>query len=1111
MADLIPNPNALGLASPALGPWFHHDTNAPPTLPLPGGDLSVVTTLAVDMEWHTPAITTRSYHVVSATRTSPLQTLRQENGTQAFTNGNLVVLLTLLPEAELRLWNLTQPIPAPDGTAAPPANNPARARVRYLALEVSSVSAIADIQNLRDTDFPVDLSTDDQKAAFVGLSIAGGLSNTAQPTAELLRPGTDSAIAVKNRTGAPLAVNLWCFDYRGRPLDPGAVANWWAFMASTGIWDNLWFDGTAQNIPAVTGTTVALPTVPVTTGRTVHITSAHEGPLSGTLQARLNLTDLTQTIGSAALYQAGAAPTIGLTATPTPDDAPIPRIAVLPLGNYADPTTATPFAGWTGGAFPAEISRDFARVGFLDIEQHVIGLTRADTGQADTRRRISPAPNTAATPVLFDTDAVTGQVMTALSASASAQVMAPVMDLLWGQVTPPADFGIEDLPDTLGYTVLPLAGEGTTSSGGSSANQIVLVHFEAGSLPANGWIRLWSHGLDTESGLRYRQDGGAARVDATGEAYVVLPIPDGTAAPSDPTADPVRLSFDALVIANGQSRYFAEERYTRPATATGSRFALPTLPTTPSGVTLWICEQGAVMARGGGQYASGEALIAVPDNPTGAYALVDLATLDATDISAATLINAAGSGDTLITTQPAFGQTPAGNLSAAPNSATLVNRTRSLFTDVATMGRPAPSQERRELIAVERTGNTAVIGATPGRTKNHEAPPSQFGHAGVPASAEIHGPGISLAGPATDQLVPLMEERRASDLAEFLGNVGAPVTTTPFPAGTNTWAAALETTTHGVVGDGIVRSLIATAGFLPGQTWTNIKGQLNALPGVNIDSLVDTSTFDDDALATAVDRMILKTRDGAKSFANSILAAIGRAEDFIYIETPAIDPHAAESGAIDLIGAISSRWTERPGLCVMLCVPEKFLPNQTAKVEEIRKAGISAALKALLTKAPERVVLFSPIAGPGRRTHMAATTVVVDDTLLLTGSTHLWRRGLTFDSAISVGLFDENVTFGRSTAVRAARLQLVANALGLPPNFLPEDPEDCLVAIRQMNQNGGLGRVKPGAYPAKDDPTSSADLSVWNPDGRPGVVTDWLTFFAALTGGAATDFNSAIR
>ena len=311
MVALNPAPGTLGLASPSVGPWFQHDT-----LPLPAADLSVGVTLSDDMDWLTPATATRSYFIATTARPSRLRDLRQQSGEPAFTDGNLVVLLTLLPEVELRLWTLTQPIPSPDGSIAAP-NTPARSRLRHLAMEMPAAS-IDVVENLRHADFPSDLTTDADKAGFVGLTADGGsLGNAAGPTAELLRPGTDDeAVAIRNRTGAPLSANLWAFDHRGRPLDPGAVANWLAFLASTGIWDNLWFDGNAQTIPAAAGGAIALPTTPVSTGRVVDITSANEGPLPPEDAARLNLSGLTAIGGSNRLFTAGTTPSVRSTSWP---------------------------------------------------------------------------------------------------------------------------------------------------------------------------------------------------------------------------------------------------------------------------------------------------------------------------------------------------------------------------------------------------------------------------------------------------------------------------------------------------------------------------------------------------------------------------------------------------------------------------------------------------------------------------------------------------------------------------------------------------------------------------------------------------------------------------
>jgi hypothetical protein len=203
---------------------------------------------------------------------------------------------------------------------------------------------------------------------------------------------------------------------------------------------------------------------------------------------------------------------------------------------------------------------------------------------------------------------------------------------------------------------------------------------------------------------------------------------------------------------------------------------------------------------------------------------------------------------------------------------------------------------------------------------------------------------------------------------------------------------------------------------------------------------------------------------------------------------------------------------EQPGLHVILNIPGKFLPDQTAKLEAIRSAGISAAWRELSAAGGDRVAMFSPLAGPGRPSLSAATTVIVDDALLLTGTTHLWRRGLTFDSSLAVGLFDENVTFGRPAAVRNARVNLMARGLGIAPALVPDDPAGCVSAVRRLVAIGGHDRVAPNPYPAAVDPTSVDDRNIWNPDGTPnGSSTSWHLWFAGVAGSTATELINAIR
>lgn len=1111
MATLNPAPSSLGLASPALGPWFKDGSNTTPTLAAPAADLSVAVSLGASLEWRAAAGGVVAYAFAADPRPTVLAPLRRADGEPAFTAGNLVVLLTLLPEVELRLAALSNAIPSPDGNAVP-SGRPGRPPVRSLALEIPAASAgsMSAIQQLREADLPTALTSDTERARYLGLALDGGtLGNGETAVSELHQPATDPVI-VKNRTGGAIDVTLWAFDDRGRALDPGAVANWWAFLAGAAVFDNLWAltDQADQRTAAVDA------------AKNVLFCTPHEGPLPAAQQSRLTTSGLTAVGGAASLFLTGASPSVQVSAPPTPDLMPIPRVALLPNGSYAAgraPGTAL-FAGWTGSSWPAAITRDFARIAVTDLESLLAGTDRSDAAQGSASLRVNVLRDTAATPFLATTDPAAAAAMAALTAGAAAVAVSPVADANWGAITP-ASLGSGALPGGLSFTVHPLRGEGT-AAGATVSGQQVVIRFPAGSLPAGGWIRAWTEGLDTTTGLRFRQDGGAGRADASGRAFLVTAIPDGTAAPADPAAAPLRLGFDALLVTDIAARYYAEQRFDRPALVAGAKEALPGLPGgLPAGLTAWICEQGAPLSRGGGRLNGGETLVAVPDDETGGtYALVDPGTVDDSDLAPGVLRNAVSAGDQVIVTTPAWadtleGDTVDGTGPVGSNGAAVLHRTRhGLVDDVTEFGRPLPTMERREVAALDPAGGTGVVGATPGRAVSHEAIPAQLGHPGLPASAEIHGTGGAVAGPLAGSLITLLRERAATSLAGFVGIAQRPVNAPADPGGTSAFGAVLETIARGVTGDAAVRAYAAAfPGFAPGQTWLDLKASIENATGIDLDPVLDTVNRDDDALAAAIDRVIVKTRDGAAQAATAIIAAIARAEDLIYLETPAIDALTAASGGIDLVGAITSRLSQRRGLSVVLCLPEKFLPGQPKRLEAVRKAGIGAALKALLAAAPQGVVAFTPTAGSGRQLQMASTTVIVDDAILVTGTAHLWRRGLTFDSSLALALFDEATVAGRPATVRAARRQLVGDRLAISPTLVPDDPRQLRTALERLNTAGGLMRVVPNAYPAAADPTSGADLEVWNPDGSKGGTSDWYLFLGGLTAAVHDEVSNSAR
>lgn len=1109
---LSPAPSTLGLHSPELGFWFEPDGSSATMAQLaaPAADLSVPISLPDQFDWHAPTHGTRSYFVADGTRPAGLARYRNAAGQPAFTTGNVVVVFELWPEAEVRLDALTATLPRPDGSAAD--GTPTRPRVHALALEFSAAS-LAVLETLRE-DFPSGVTTDDEKLDYLGLAQSGGsLTSGSAVNPELRQVGTDSSVLVSNKSGANLIGSLWAFDPLGRPIDPGAVASWWARLA-TNDWNNLWSSATAADNRTAT----------VADALTVHLVDPHEGPLSTEHLARLTPTGLTVAPAASEVFTVDAAPvtpTFALSTAPSPDDAPIPRLALLPFGSYG--TIAAPdnrgtgvLASWASTAAFA-LTRDFVRLAFVDVESHLVGLDRTDATQADANLRVTAQINTAATPFASTTDAAAAALLNVLTSGTAGTLMSPVLDATWG-ATLPADLAEPADPDDapvgdLSPEVFGLAGEGR-ADGTELADQTIVVRFEE-QLPPDAWIRLWAHGFDTITGRRFRADGGGGRADGDGTANVVMRIADG--------AEGRMLGFDAVVVTPTERKFFGDERFVRPDLAAGSKASLPPSPDGITGATLWICEQGVELDRTTGNLRSGDTLLAIPDDPaTGTFALVDPTTFIAADFVDGTLLKDAD-GDELIVTVPAFGGVAAGDLTTAGtvlDDSTLSVKTRvALPTDLAQidefddwvgMGNPIPSMERREAAAVDDGADVAALGTTPGRARHHENPPAGTGHVGVVASNEIHGTGVSLGGPAAHPLVALLRERRADTLEDFVNDAVTleSVPVAPAAGGPSTWAVTLETLATGAAGDPAIRAFLSVLpGFLPGDTWedlrTAIEGAVRNIPGQGSFDLLSSlgaslSTAQATQLARALDDVILKTRDGRRQTYVSMQAAIERAQDFVYIETPAIDELTAESGDIDIVGALARRLTANPALQVLVCVPHKFLEGQPTKLEELRRSGVGGAMHTLAGVDDERVVFFTPVAGPDRPSFMSSTTVIVDDAILITGTTHLWRRGLTFDSSLAAALFDDTLTGGRPALVRAARRTLLSDRLGIDISLVSDDPVDLVHAARLLNARGGLGRVDTEAYAVAARVADAVDDPMWLPDGTDAA--DWFTVLAALLG-----------
>ena len=87
-------------------------------------------------------------------------------------------------------------------------------------------------------DFASGVTSDEERAAYLGLTWDGStFGNGPQPMTDLLQPGQlfQGSGTAQELLQFPTStsVQMWAFDHRGRPLDPGAVAAWWNLQAGT--------------------------------------------------------------------------------------------------------------------------------------------------------------------------------------------------------------------------------------------------------------------------------------------------------------------------------------------------------------------------------------------------------------------------------------------------------------------------------------------------------------------------------------------------------------------------------------------------------------------------------------------------------------------------------------------------------------------------------------------------------------------------------------------------------------------------------------------------------------------------------------------------------------
>jgi hypothetical protein len=1193
----------LNLSSPALGPWFSTNvTIAPPT-----DSLSANLTLSASTDWLPPATGVLSLFIGGSQLPISIATLRNGQGAAPFGNNHLAAVYQLLPDVEERLDALMRFIPPVD--ANPPGTVPTtagaaatRARVRWLALEFpdSFLGASPLDQIMTVIPSPNGSVTGDDRAAYLGFKLEGGhLTNGDSPMADLRRAG-QYTLPLGGGTGQDKVLRnipagtytLWAFDARGHAIDPGAVAAWWTYLGQivfSNLWaPNVWPPATPINQQVVCAADAQF---------TVHLVNPHEGALAAPLlDGRLAVTgavDGTIAVCSASNAASGMSFAFNPASDSNVDDAPIPRVALLPSGTYGDT-----LAVWPGGPVGTTttatklLQRDFVRVAAVDVERFLVGQERgttsvtdsstatekraADQNRASTRVNVARATNADAVlqpTIEAATDALLGIFATAaprrLVSSTVSRGLGALPFTAGSETDPLAFHSASTLPTLPGGTTVPfdlnsdgatvpfyvvhaLAG-GDVQAAGVTVKQRVLFEFNLGAAFANAWIRVWPEGFDDVVGVHVRMDGGSGRVGADGKAHVVATLPDvGTIGPAAPAA------FTAMLVTAGRSRTYADKRFDRPAPPATNT------PATLSASSNWIVCETAESGTGatlGGKFFAG--MNVVVDQGGGNFAIVDPSTLATGDFNPATLVTKLAAGDAIELTQPAFKSIsdrlfPNGE--PAPSTSTSgdpADHLGSICTvdvcprvgaaSILAPGGPSATMERLE-VALSNVSGASLSGAiasAPGLGIYHELLTHDAAHPNSPGAAEMHGTGARLDGDAAIGIVEAVRDRTAGLGFSFFAGLDAnqktlvarstplliaeaattplpTVSTTP-PADHGVWAAVLRTVAPGVEGEaaGFAAKGAVAAGLYPlsGAVTTQLNNWLtqavNALPTAAhapVNNALSGLQPNELSVQRAFDRRIKASAFGLREAAVSINAAMSRAENFVYIETPALDsrgsgPTGASADPINIWSTLIGQATIRRGLCVIVCLPLHMVPGTPQPIEDVRTAMMLDALDELRRSAgDDRLAVFYPSAATGRSLRICSTTVIVDDAYALTGTTHLWRRGLSFDSSLSVAVFDDRLEDGRPKEVRTFRRRLMAGRLGIPLSQLPDNPGEVVKAINLLTQRGS-SRVtatlpgQPGpftpegeatvlTYPTSaDSGASTSDRDTWNPNGFDSALT----------------------
>ncbi len=1073
MVDLVPPVEFLGHAAPVLGPWFSRNTYL---IPDPNDDLSV--NLEASLEWLPPTGGLLSLAIASNIRPEILGSFKDASGSPAFADGSLVALFRILPEIEERLDELTTRfIPSADQTTLTTVGS-VRQRVRHFAVEIPNGDVLdPDIWDLEPA-VADNGGTDEEQARGIGLEFAAGkLINPSHdpdkppvyPMTDLKRPGRyDPPLAAAAnamprllKIGNTQNSRLWCFDHRGRPIDPGAVASWWTQLTNLfSDFDQLWGPGITTAIDRrIADSTVGADL------RRVHLVAPNEGPLTDELDS----TTVSNANGVGILRtQVGVG---GITISNNSQQLPI-RVAMLPNGTYVDQLTLWP----PGNTSPP---RDMVRVGVVNLDRHLVGdVYPTDSTQA--KARVRPEVLVANGPVLLaSTEEANRAILDVMDGNGDRRLVTSVLERDFGSLSPPtlpviasADFPNQINNDNVTVVALEGGGEAT---GQTVAAQRVLVDITFPAVLAGAWVRCWPQDFDEEAARHIRLDGGAGIIAGDGRVRLVVQLPAGV------VSSAAQMGLEVMLVASASSQIYNDVRFDRPTPVAGDPIAI-----SAATGSLLLCEQGQVVASvaglsNPGLVTPGTTIVSLSDPP----ALVTNDSLQLNQLAEPAIIRRLTAGSTIALTTPAYKNVPVGasvaRLSTEGAQVSLTGRDGdSLLTEP---GAPLPGLERLEIVCAKEEGNQldAAVGATPALGRYHELSSHSLSHPGAPGATEFHGTGVRISGAAAKPFVEYLRDRTIPGLQDRVQAALNPAPNITPVSGPSVSIAMLRTVAPGVEGEPALTALLTTQDFPYGEPAG--AGTLGLPPA-------------GDEVLKVINRRVHTTEFGAQDGLHSLINVIDRAEDLIYIESPAIDDQEIRNQSDGTSQSIWSRLQTRleqvPGLHVLINIPSRLAPGTPRRLEAMRNELF------LKLDTHPRIEVFSTGVGAGRSLRLASTSVIVDDAYAMTGTTHLWRRGLTYDSSLAVSIFDDRLVNGRPQEISQFRRSLIADRLSLNPIHLPDDPAELLLTIAQLKRRNAGNRLSAESMRLIDIESTQTDINAWNPDGSINDGFNFAAWFASL-------------